>query len=74
MSDPVTPVPGATSSAPTRKWWATQVTALTALAVMYVTTGGWDQEETIAAIGIFSQAALSWLVPNDSTPGGVPEK
>lgn len=54
-----------TSWAPSRKWWATQITALTALAIMYVTTGAWDQEETIAAIGIASQAALSWLVPND---------
>ncbi len=50
---------------PSRKWFATQVTALTALALMYVTTGAWNQEETIAAIGIVSQAALSWLVPND---------
>jgi hypothetical protein len=61
-----------TSNAPTKKWWATQVTALSALGVMYVTTGSWDQEETIAAIGIATQAALSWLVPNDQTPGGVP--
>jgi hypothetical protein len=39
---------------------------------MYVTTGSWDTEETVAAIGIASQAALGWLVRNDKTPGGVP--
>jgi hypothetical protein len=53
---------------PSRKWFAAQVTALTALAVMYVTTGSWDQEETIGAIGIVSQALLSWLVPNETAP------
>jgi hypothetical protein len=67
--DPVTPAP---SAAPTKKWIATQITALTALAVMYVTTGSWDQEETISLIGIVSQAALAYLVSNDPTPGGVP--
>jgi hypothetical protein len=53
---------------PTRKWFATQVTALTALAIMAVTTGSWDQEETIAAIGIVSQALLAYLVPNSDAP------
>ena len=58
-----------TSWVPTRKWFVTQVTALAALATMYVTTGGWDQEETIAAIGIASQAAIAWLVPNQPLEG-----
>jgi len=57
---------------PTRKWFATQVTALTGLAIMYVTTGGWNAEETIAAITIASQAALGYIYPNQDTPGGVP--
>ena len=56
---------------PTRKWWATQVTALTALALMWVTTGGWDQEETISLIGIVSQASLAWLIPNKEGQSGV---
>jgi hypothetical protein len=51
--------------APSRKWFATQVTALTALALMWVTTGSWDQEETIAVIGVVSQAALAYLIPNE---------
>lgn len=57
---------------PTRKWWATQVTACTALALMYVTTGGWDQEESIALIGLASQAALGWLVSNKEGASGLP--
>jgi hypothetical protein len=52
-------------AAPSRKWFAAQVTALSALAVMWATTGSWDQEETIAAIGVVSQALLAYLVPND---------
>lgn len=51
---------------PSRKWFATQVTALSALAVMWATTGHWDQEETIAAIGIATQAGLGYLVPNEA--------
>lgn len=70
--DPVVPVPAKPSLWPTRKWFATQVTALTGLAVMYVTTGGWNAEETIAAITIASQAALGYIYPNQDTPGGVP--
>lgn len=54
---------------PTRKWWAAQVTAATALAIMWATTGSWDQEETISAIGLASQALLSWLVPNTPAAG-----
>ncbi len=57
---------------PTRKWWAANVTAATALALMYVTTGGWDQEESIALIGLVSQAALSWLIPNVQGASGLP--
>ena len=57
---------------PTRKWWVTQVTALAALAVMYLTTGAWDTEESVAAVGIITQAVAAWLIPNDATVGGVP--
>jgi hypothetical protein len=59
---------------PTRKWFASRVTALAALAVMWATTGAWDQEETIAAIGLVSAAALAYILKNDDTPGGVPTK
>lgn len=62
--DPVVTEP---SLKPTRKWWVTQITAVTALAVMYLTTGSWDVEESVSAVGIVSQAAIAWLVPNEPT-------
>lgn len=62
------------SAAPTRKWVAAQVVALAAIATMYVSTGGWNQEESVALIGWFVQAATTYLVPNEDTPGGVPTK
>ena len=36
---------------PTRKWWATQISAITTLAVAWVSAGHWDKALTIAAIG-----------------------
>lgn len=66
----MTPEPVVTDTpswAPTRKWWVTQVTALAALATMYLTTGSWDIEESVAAVGLVSQAAIAWLVPNEAT-------
>lgn len=57
---------------PTRKWWATQVTAATAIALMWATTGGWDQEETVALIGLVSQASIGWLVSNKEGASGLP--
>jgi hypothetical protein len=59
--------PAEPSLKPTRKWWVTQVTALAALATMYLTTGAWDTEESVAAVGIVAQAAIAWLVPNQVT-------
>jgi hypothetical protein len=57
---------------PTKKWLVTQITAASALALMWVTTGSWDQEETVGLIGLLTQAALGYLQPNEDTPGGVP--
>jgi hypothetical protein len=59
---------------PTRKWFAAQVVAIGALLTMYVTTDGWDDEETVALIGLVVQAFTTYLVPNQDTPGGVPLK
>ena len=53
---------------PSRKWFAARVVAVTALAVMWATTGSWDLEETVAGIGIVSEGLLSWLVPNTAAP------
>ncbi len=49
---------------PSRKWWAARVTALTTLAITWATSGSWDLEETLFAIGIVSAGFLSWLLPN----------
>lgn len=57
---------------PTRKWVVGQITALGALVTMVVTTGGWNQEETVALVGLLVAGATSYLVPNLDTPGGVP--
>jgi len=57
---------------PTRKWWAARVTALAGLLIMFVATGGWGAEETVAIITLVSESLVSYLIPNESTPGGVP--
>lgn len=56
---------------PSRKWIAAQVAAIGALLTMWATTGSWDQEETVALIGWFVQAATTYLIPNDPTQAGV---
>lgn len=57
---------------PTRKWLAARIVGVAGVLTMWATTGSWDVEETVAAIALFSEASLSWLVPNLPTPGGVP--
>ncbi|GLZ13948.1 hypothetical protein Acsp04_41830 [Actinomadura sp. NBRC 104425] len=65
---------GARSLLPTRKWWAALITALTAVVINWIQAGAFSKEILIALIGVVSQAAVSYLVPNESTPGGVPLK
>lgn len=56
---------------PSRKWLVAQVTAIGALLTMWATTGTWDQEETVALIGLFVQAVSTYLIPNDPGVAGV---
>lgn len=63
---------GEAGSNPTNKWIVARITAVVALLTTYLTTGTWDTEESIFAIGIIAEAATSWLTRNDDTPGGVP--
>lgn len=56
---------------PSRKWLVAQVTALGALATMFVTTGSWDQEESVALIGLLVTAASTYLVPNAPGQSGI---
>jgi hypothetical protein len=53
---------------PTRKWWATQISATTTLAVAWVNVGTWNKPLTIAAIGVVSQAAVVYLVQDGERP------
>ena len=56
-----------TSWIPSRKWFATQVTALTALIVAWVNAGSWDKTLTIALVGLVSQAIIGYLIPNSDS-------
>lgn len=56
---------------PTRKWIAAQVVALGAVLTSWVESG-WDDTESKLLVGIFVQAAVTYLVSNEDTPGGVP--
>ena len=57
---------------PTRKWLATQVTALAGLVAAWISAGDWNQQLSVAAVALLAQAAVGYLVPNLATPGGVP--
>jgi hypothetical protein len=59
------------SQLPTRKWLATQVTALTGLVIAWIVAAGWNQQMSIAAVTLIGQAVAGYLVPNLQTPGGV---
>ena len=59
---------------PTRKWIAAQVTGTAAFMTAWVSAGGWNSTLSIALIGLFAQAAISYVLPNADTPGGVPMK
>jgi hypothetical protein len=86
MADPVDPVVAedmdpntprrrglSKSWVPTRKWLAAQVVALAAIATSAIDSG-WDDTEWKLAIAWAVQAAVTYLLPNEDTPGGVPLK
>lgn len=57
---------------PTRKWIAAQIVAIAGIATSWVESG-WDQTETKLCIAVAVQAAVTYLLPNEQTPGGVPD-
>ncbi len=59
---------------PTNKWLAARVTAAAGIIILFITTDNWDDEEWIATVTLISEALVSYLVPNDSAPGGVKPK
>ncbi len=55
---------------PTRKWLARTVIGVSGVVAMYLTTKGWDVEESIAALTLATGAATSYLLPNESSNDG----
>jgi hypothetical protein len=53
---------------PTRKWIATQVTALTGFLTAWIVVGSWNQQLSLAAVTLLGQAIVGYLVPNLPTP------
>jgi hypothetical protein len=48
---------------PSRKWWASQVTLLSGLAISVIDSG-WGATQWKALVGIVAAAAISYLLPN----------
>jgi hypothetical protein len=57
---------------PTRKWWAGTVTALASVVTIWIVQGAFDTEVRLALVPVITHAIVAYLVPNASTPGGVP--
>ncbi|HEY5881174.1 MAG TPA: hypothetical protein VIU11_19835 [Nakamurella sp.] len=60
------------SRRPTNKWIVTQVAAVGALVTAWLTAGEWGTTLSVTAIGILTQAIVSYVAPNTDSPGGVP--
>lgn len=56
---------------PTRKWLAAQVVGAAAIATSAIDSG-WDATESKLVVALAVQAAVTYLLPNENTPGGVP--
>ena len=56
---------------PTRKWIAAQVIGLGGIATSAIESG-WDATESKLCVALAVQAAVTYLLPNDPAPGGVP--
>jgi hypothetical protein len=69
---PVQPASQQKSWLPTRKWWAATITALGAIAVLWIQAGALTTSVAIALVGAIVQAGVTYALPNDNTPGGVP--
>ena len=58
---------------PTRKWLAGLIGGLTPIVISAIESG-WDNSETTAAVTLVSGLLVAYLVPNQPTAGGVPER
>ena len=59
---------------PTRKWLFGVVTAAAAFLVTWISAGEFNKEIKIALVGLGASAVVSYLVPNNTNPGGYPAK
>jgi len=59
---------------PTRKWFAAQIAAVATLLVAWLNADGWNKTLAVALVGLVAQALITYIVPNQETPGGVPVK
>jgi len=64
MAGEGTPV---TTWVPSRKWAVNVVTTLVGIAIMFVTTGAWDVEESVALLTLVGAASTTYLIPNADT-------
>ena len=73
---PPDPTPGNPhpSRWPTNKWLAGVITSFTAFVSNWIMTGHLTKELWVAFVGVVSGAMLAYLIPNHSTPGGVPHR
>jgi hypothetical protein len=55
-----------TSWVPSRKWAASTIGAIGTLAIMYLTTGTWDVEESVGAVTLTVTALTTYLVSDTS--------
>jgi hypothetical protein len=60
---------------PTRKWWAATIVACGGfLSTLATQKWHWTPEFAGAVITIATQRVVAYVVKNDDTPGGVPNK
>ena len=59
---------------PTRKWVSLLLTELAGVGASWLITGGFDGPERAMAAAALVHLAATYIVPNESTPGGVPRR
>lgn len=64
---------GESSWLPTRKWITNLLTGLAGIVGSWIVTGEFDDVERGLTALLLGQLAATYFVPNQPTPGGVPE-
>lgn len=50
--------------APSRKWMAARITAVSAFFIAWIEAGEWNTTLGVMAVGIVSESAIAYLTPN----------